>query len=270
MYDNIVHQTGSFVPAGNGLMRYQSGLDFNKDELIDFKSYIEQKQKELAENPPQNPFGDDIPVVEFFSEREKYVSGKELSDPNLIQAMESATGHKISLNPSYSVTDEEAEYFREKYGENYDEDTAAKFYDELAANGIISMNDASRSSDYVGIMPLSAVKRIIYFGSYLPGRENIKAIGSFSELTDDVKFIKDVSRTDENAYKREWDSFKKKYDREIITWQDKLQESIDFERYLREIAKNSTSGKHYPSQWHFDDVIERLEKTKDVISQIFG
>ena len=267
--DTVVHQTGTFVPAGNGLMRYESGLDFNKDELIDFKSYIEQKQKELAENPPQNPFGDDIPVAEFSKFRE-YLSGKELSAADPIQAMEAASGRKISADARYSVTDEEAEYFREKYGENYDEDAAAKFYDELAAKGIISMNDSGRSSGYVGIMPLSAVKRIIYFGSYLPGRENIKAIGSFSELTDDVKFIKDVSRTDENAYKREWDSFKEKYDREIITWQDKLQESIDFERYLKEIAKNSTSGKHYPSQWHFDDVIERLEKTKDVISQIFG
>ena len=199
-----------------------------------------------------------------------YDFGYNNNEVDPINVMESMTGKSAASECRYSVTDEEAEYFREKYGENYDEDAAAKFYDELAAKGIISMNDSSRSSGYVGIMPLSAVKRIIYFGSYLPGRENIKAIGSFSELTDDVKFIKDVSRTDENAYKREWDSFKKEYDREIITWQDKLQESIDFERYLREIAKNSTSGKHYPSQWHFDDVIERLEKTKDVVSRIFG
>ena len=187
-----------------------------------------------------------------------------------ISVMESMTGKNVSSEFSYSVTDEETEYFREKYGENYDDNTAAELYDELAGKGIISMNDSSRSSGTIAMIPLSSIKKIIYFGSYLPGRENIKAIGSFSALTDDVKYIKDVSRTDENAYKHEWESFKEKYDREVITWKDKLQESIDFERYLKEIAKNSTSGKHYPSQWRFDDVIESLEKAKSVISRIFG
>ena len=183
-----------------------------------------------------------------------------------VSAMEAMTGKVAANEPSYSVTDEEAEYFREKYGENYDDDIVHELYYELAGKGIISTNDASRSSGVIAMIPLSAFKSITYFGSYLPGHEKINRNVNFADLTDDVVYIKDISRTDKDSpYKILWDHFKKTYDREINTWKDALQETIDFERYVKENRKTAD----YVFQRHSDKVIESLEKTKDVIWKIF-
>lgn len=76
-----------------------------------------------------------------------------------------------------------------------------------------------------------------------------------------------MSRTDKDSpYKALWESFKNKYDRSIDSWLDKLQENIDFERYVRE----NKIGADDVFRQHRDKVIEGLEKTKDVISRIFG
>lgn len=169
--------------------------------------------------------------------------------------------------PYYNIKDEEADYFLEKYGEKYDEDTAQELYYELADKGIISRNDAGNASGVLEIIPLGAVKNVVYFGNYLPGRENMRPLGSFSTLGNNAVRVNDVSRTDKNSpYKALWDSFKKSYDRSIDTWEDALQENIDFERYVKE---NRKTADHVFRQ-HCDQVIEGLEKTKDVITCIFG
>lgn len=173
---------------------------------------------------------------------------------------------KGSTEPSYTVTEEEAEYFREKYGEKYNEDTAYELYYELADKEIISINDAARSSGTSVAMPLSAFKSITYFGGGDPyglGKNLNRDIGFVSDRV----YIKDVSRTDKDSpYKVLWDSFKKSYDRKTDTWEDALQETIDFERYVKE---NKSTANHVFRQ-HREQVIEGLEKTKDVIMQIFG
>ena len=194
------------------------------------------------------------------------------SDVDPVSAMESMTGKSSASKPSYSIADEEAEYFREKYGDIYDESTVGKLYCELAEKGIISYNDVSRASGTIVMIPLSAVKSIKYFGS----GSDYGLVESWNKLkasdTGKTVYIQDIRRTgsDENPYKSEWEDFKAKCDLEIVSWKDALQESIDFERYLKEAAKNSVSGKHYPPQEHFDKMIENLEKTKEVILKIFG
>lgn len=176
---------------------------------------------------------------------------KNTADVDPVSAMESMTG-KISMpEPSYSVTDEEAEYFREKYGDIYDESAVGKLYCELAEKGITFFGTGS---DY-GLIE----------------RWN-KERGSCTGETGEKVYIKDICRTssDDNPYRREWEDFKAKCDLEIVSWKDALEESIEFERYLKEAAKKSLDGKHYPDQWHFDNVLENLEKTKEVIFKIFG
>lgn len=169
--------------------------------------------------------------------------------------------------PYYSIKDEEAEYFLEKYGEKYDEDTARELYYELADKGIISRNDACNASGVLEIIPLGSIKGAVYFGTHLNGRENMSPLGSFSTLSGNAAYVKDVSRTDKNSpYKKLWESFKKANDRGMDTWEDVLQENIDFERYLKEVKGSGD----YLLQRHFDDVIEGLERTKDVITRIFG
>lgn len=208
-------------------------------------------------------------IPQIYEQQSESLNVVNNNDVDPLNAMETMTGKISAPKSSYTITDEEAEYFREKYGNAYNENAAGELYYELADKSIISTNDASRASGINGIIPLSAFKSITYFGSG-SGYGLEKYIGADMGFVSNRVFIKDICRTDENAYKYEWESFKEKYDRNINTWKDKLQESIDFERYLKEIAKNPTSGKHYPDQWHFDNVIENLEKTKEVIFQIFG
>lgn len=194
-------------------------------------------------------------------------------DVDAVSVMESMTG-KIALKGySYSVTDEEAEYFREKYGDTYNDDVVHKLYYELMDKGIISMSDAGNASGVLGIMPLSAVKSISYIGSGLYGSNRCVKVwdnpnyDSETPLSSKMVFAKDVSRTDKDSpYKSLWDSFKKTYDREINTWEDALQKNIDFERYVKENKSNAD----YLFRQHCDKVIEALEKTKDIITKIFG
>lgn len=190
------------------------------------------------------------------------------SDVDPLDAIEAMTGKKISVTkPSYTVTEEEAEYFREKYGDTYSEETAAKLYYELADNGIVSRNDAGRASNTVEIIPLSAVKSITYFGGGDPyGLRNFLNGGGSGSIAEKV-YVKDVSRTDKNSpYRVLWNNFKKTYDRKINTWKDALQENIDFERYVKE----NRNTEDYVFQHHCTQVIEGLENTKDVILKIFG
>lgn len=205
-----------------------------------------------------------IPEVDEQPLTSNNVESNNSTDP--ISAMESMTGKIVTPQGSYTITDEEAEYFREKYGDTYSEEKAAEMYYELADKGIISVNDAARSSGTSVAMPLSAFNSITYFGGGDPyglGKNLNRDIGFVSDRV----YIKDVSRTDKDSpYKSLWESFKKTYDRETNNWKDKLQETIDFERYVKENKSNAD----YVFRQHSDKVIEGLEKTKDVLFQIFG
>lgn len=171
-----------------------------------------------------------------------------------------------SSEPGYIISGTEINYFREKYGEEYNEDTVYKLYYELMDKGFISRNDAGRASGFSEIMPLSACKSITYFGGGDPYGLRRFLNGGSGSVGDKV-YAKDESRTDANSpYKALWDSFIKTYDRETKTWKDELQKTIDFERYVKENRKTAD----YVFQQHYDKVIEGLEKTMDVISAIFG
>ena len=187
------------------------------------------------------------------------------NDVDPLDAMEAMTGKISVAKPSYTITEDEAEYFREKYGYSYSEEKAAELYYELADKGIVSRNDAGRASNTVEIIPLSAAKSIRYIGGGDPyglGQYLNRYIGYVSDRV----YAKDESRTHKDSpYKVLWDNFKKTYGRDIETWEDALQETIDFNRYVKE--NKSTSD--YVFQQHREQLIEGLEKTKDVILKIF-
>ena len=106
------------------------------------------------------------------------------NDVDPLDAMEAMTG-KISVSkPSYTITDEEAEYFREKYGGEYDEEKVAELYYELVDKGIVSRNDAFRASGVDEIRPLSSYRSITYFGGGDP-------YGLGINLTRDIGFVSD-------------------------------------------------------------------------------
>lgn len=195
---------------------------------------------------------------------------RSADNPDPVSAMESMTGRISAPEPSYSVTDEEAEYFREKYGDTYNEEKARELYYELADKGIISENGAGYASDTLAVRrveilgpdgrPVKNLADYISFPGCTPVKMRTRQIGG-------RVLINDISRTDKDSpYKNLWDSFKKTYDREIITWEDALKENIEFERYLKDRAEETDAS----TQWHFGSVLENLEKIKDVIFQIFG
>ncbi|MDE6709307.1 MAG: hypothetical protein K2J76_02320 [Oscillospiraceae bacterium] len=217
---------------------------------------------EEAESQVTETAEEEEEVTQYYDE-EAEAAGKIVKSKEEEEAEEEEEENEF---PYYNIKDEEAEYFLEKYGEKYNEDTAQELYYELADKGIISRNDACNASGVLEIMPIGSAKSVVYFGTHLNGRENMSPLGSFSTLTDNAVYAKDVTRTDKNSpYKKLWESFKKAYDRDIDTWEDVLQENIDFERYLKEVK-----GSDYLFQLHSDKVIEGLEKTKDVITRIFG
>lgn len=185
------------------------------------------------------------------AEEEEAAKETEEKNPYALQETEGTP-----YEPCYNITDEEAEYFLEKYGEKYDEERAAELYYELAEKGVISENDAGNASGTLKVRRVYGFTGITYGGV---GRAHVNL--------DESVVVKDVSRTDKNSpYKILWDNFIKTYDREIDTWEDALQETIDFERYV----KDDVSHRDYVSQQHYSKVIENLEKTKDIISKIFG
>lgn len=203
-------------------------------------------------------------IPPFIEQPPAEVSSENNNEVDPLSAMEAMTGKTVA-KPSYAISEDEAEYFREKYEDTYSEEKVAELYYELADKGIISINDAARSSGTFVAMPLSAFNSITYFGGGDP-------YGLRKELNRDIGFvsdrvyIKDVSRTDKDSpYKILWDNFKKTNDREINTWKDALQETIDYNRYIKE-NKSTTD---YVFQQHRDQVLEGLEKTKDIILKIF-
>ncbi|MCM1024483.1 MAG: hypothetical protein NC395_10560 [Prevotella sp.] len=174
------------------------------------------------------------------------------ADP--LSAMEVMTGRTSAGKPSYAVTDEEAEYFREKYGNAYSEEKAAELFYELADKGVISENDAGSSSGMLAIRCVEDFDGMFFGGA-----------GKVPLRVKERVLVKDLSFTDENAYKKDWESFKEQRGGEILTWEDAVREKLDFLTYR---MNNADSGS--PDRWNFENMVKNLEKTRDVIFQIFG
>ncbi len=193
------------------------------------------------------------------------------SSADAVSAMEAMTGKAAVTEPSYSVTDEEAEYFREKYGDTYDEEKAGELYYELADKGIISENDAGNASG-IGAVRLVDLSNVPYLGLGNCDLVSLINSGALKVRAGERQFMRGIAFTDKHAYKAEYDSFNAGYDREVVTWGDALQKQTDFLDYFRELSlKNSDiSEKKYPGGSSFDMWLESLKKTKSVISRIWG
>ena len=172
--------------------------------------------------------------------------------------------------PSYTVTDEQAEYFREKYGENYDEETLADLFYELADEGIISYDDASKSTCCLCIRRAE----IIGYVDPPPGVEpakwtllNLKS-GRFQEKPGEILYSK---HRDILPY--EYEDFKRDYNKDVVTWEDFIQEQRDFYEYMKnrdtmyDAERNLRPNNPLVG---YDERLEGLERAAEVIKQIFG
>ncbi len=192
------------------------------------------------------------------------------SDVDVVSTMESMTNKAFVSEPSYTITDEEREYFRDKYGEEYDKEKVGELYYELADKGIISETDAGEASG-IGAVRLVDLSNVPYMGlgnCSLASRINS---GALKVRAGKRQFVEGTAFTDERAYKKENDDFNSKYDKEVNTWEDALQKQMDFLEYFKEQSLKNTdsSEKRYPSGISFEMWQESLEKTKRIIKQIF-
>lgn len=193
------------------------------------------------------------------------------SDVDMVSTMESMTNKAFVSEPSYTVTDEEREYFRDKYGEEYDEEKVGELYYELADKGIISENDAGEASG-IGAVRLVDLSHAVYMDLGNCSLVSLVNDGALKVRAGKRQYVEGTAFTDERAYKKEYDDFNSKYDKKVNTWKDALQKHMDFLDYFRELSLKAadTSEKRYPSGIGFEMWQESLEKTKRVIEHIFG
>ncbi|MCM1330328.1 MAG: hypothetical protein NC253_12920 [Ruminococcus sp.] len=158
-----------------------------------------------------------------------------------------------STEPTYTVTEEAAAYFREKYGEEYNEEKPCQLFYELAEKKIISTEDASNASGFSRI-----------FSAY-----NWQQGGAWKE-----SFTNHNINGGFNSY---YERFMNEYDKEITAWLDVAQREYDFNQYLINLDEEllAPDGSHYRTGKEqmnagFRKDCESILKVKDVLTQIFG
>lgn len=194
---------------------------------------------------------------------------KNVSD--IIKAMESMTGKAAAKSPvnapSYTVTEEEAEYFREKYGEEFDEEKPYQIFYELAQKNIISTDDAGEASGY-GCMCLLESSREI-----MPWEDPVEAVNSGS-----VKlYVVKECYSNSSWLDRYYDKFQSNRHNEIKTWKDAAKEQYDFHSYLINTDEELLTPLGTPFQSSreemnskFAESCEGILKVINVLDQIFG
>lgn len=172
------------------------------------------------------------------------------ADVDPIAIMEQMTATNANNIPSYTVTEEEAEYFREKYGEEYDEENPYQLFYELEEKKIISNDDAARASGFSRV-----------FSAY-----NCEKGGIWKE-----------NYSDFNCFDNYYDRFMNSYDKAISTWLDVSQREYDFWQYLIDLDERlvTPDGTYFQSSKEqmnvgFRNECESILKVKNVLSQIFG
>ena len=190
-----------------------------------------------------------------------------------IQAIAAESGDKVSDSPRYTFTEEEAEYFRKKYGEEYDEDRAGEFLKELADEDIISYPDALNSLCSITIC------KVEIFGPY-----GEKVPMGFAEIPSGVNIVEWLkahqyeiritgmgNTRPRNLFKKEYEEFRQEYTKEVTTWEDFLQEQIDFYEYLQSRDTiYDPDGNPRPNDGDYSGRISRTEKVAEVMKQLFG
>lgn len=194
---------------------------------------------------------------------EKSVNNADVSDEP--QAVTTVKDAREASEPIYTVTEEEAEYFRKKYGEEYNDDNQFRLFDELAEKNIISAEDSYKASRknriglIEGLPDLDTIHRLI--------AEN------GGHYCFDMKVIYNESYFPDNG-NNTYDEFRRSKNTPINTWQDYVQDNYDYYQYLME---NYTMLRNFAGEPYVTDVngifssrCESAERVQKVLSQIFG
>lgn len=168
--------------------------------------------------------------------------------------------------PCYTIKDEEAEYFLEKYGEKYNDSEPFKLFDELASKNIISQDDACAASrknsgcTVEGFPPPDIIDKLLAANGGHYTFYNLKFNFNKSDYT--------------NNGSSTYDEFRRSKNTPINTWQDYVQDNYDYYQYL---MGNYTTLRNFAGEPYMTDIEEvfssrcaAAERVQNVLSQIFG
>lgn len=188
----------------------------------------------------------------------------ELQSDTAIQEIAAKEDVRETSEPSYTVTEEEAEYFREKYGEKFDDNEPFEFFDELAEKNIISQDDAYDASR----------KNRICLVEGFPNTDIIDKLLAVNggHYSFNVKFnFKKSDYTDSGN--STYNEYLRGKNEPVNTWQDYVQDNYDYYKYLMENYTMLRNFAGEPYVTDIDDVFSSrcagAERVQKVLSQIF-
>ncbi|MCM1330329.1 MAG: hypothetical protein NC253_12925 [Ruminococcus sp.] len=171
-----------------------------------------------------------------------------------------------STEPTYTVTEEEAAYFREKYGEEYNANEPFGIFNELAEKNIVSTEDANaasrknRACTVEGFPSTAVIDKLLAANGGHYTFCNLKFNFSQSDYPDCGGSTYDSYRGSKNA--------------PITTWEDYVEDNYNYYRYLME---NYTVLRYFSGEPYVTDVegvfasrCESAERVQNVLTQIFG
>ena len=225
---------------------------------------------------PEESFADFLETHSSEKGLVAHITEYDLSEEE-IKEIEAAAGQSFSKEPSYSVTDEEAEYFREKYGGEYNEDTVSDLFFELAEKGIIDTGDAIDATccgfyRRVEITVIGAPPGVdpMKWAACPPGEDaqEWRKTHKFSTKLGTAGHAKH-----RDIFPEEYKEFKQDHDKNVITWEDFIQEQRDFYEYMRNRDTiYDAEGNQRPNNplKGYDERLEGLERAAGIIKRIFG
>ena len=187
---------------------------------------------------------------------------------------------------SYTVTEEQAEYFREKYGEDFDDETVGRLFDELHLKGIMSDKDSRYASGKSWAYTIGLFDE--YGTNIMDGANSAGLPDKYSKIITKDKYgntvvtfpskinYDDFQFYDDYEYKNAYKRFEYEYDKEVTTWKDYLEKRLAFVEYLRSCDRSKMSdflddsGNLWLTDKMLDDMEDNIRKAAEVIDQIFG
>lgn len=195
-------------------------------------------------------------------EKRKAENGLNAADVK-IAVSKTESVQKEQTEPSYTVTEEEAEYLREKYGEDYNYENRFKLFSELAEKNIISRKDADTASRKNPIVRIT--------GLLPPPDVMDRAIAKYGYCHFKLKA---PIPWENSEYGDSYEKYKEQNDMPINTWQDYVQDNYNYYQYIRENYTEicDSDGKPYirNADDFFGKYCESVKKVQSVLDQIFG
>lgn len=222
--------------------------------------------------------------------------GNDFSDVLKAEEVKETASEPVTAKsdePSYSISEEEAEYFREKYGDEYNEDTAQELFFELSDSNIISKGDARDTLGHSIFQRAEGPLILMDANGNVLGIDMLQGPdGGMVRFDYGYEYLEKLIREGKaklpkvhHEYTKSYlyqggtyAEFEQQYGKTVNTWQDYMQKQLDFYNYVIGSDKLPEGGNgRYPGtenkselNAYLEESRERIQKTYNVIQQIFN